>query len=108
MDADAGGLSLWLPRLQERIRRIPGIIDVTTDRQLGGLQANVVIDRSTASRLGIQVHDIDTALNNASSHRQISTVFTQRNQYRVILETAPQFPQDPANINRVFVGGGTA
>jgi multidrug efflux pump len=108
MDADAEELSLWLPRLQDRIGRIPGIIDVTTDRQLGGLQANVVIDRSAASRLGVQVQDIDNALNNAFSQRQISTVFTQRNQYRVILETDPQFQQDPANINRVFVGGGTA
>jgi multidrug efflux pump len=108
MDADAEELSLWLPRVQDRIRRIPGIIDVTTDRQLGGLQANVVIDRSAASRLGIQVQDIDNALNNAFSQRQISTVFTQRNQYRVILEVDPQFQQDPTNINRVFVGGGTA
>ncbi len=108
MDADTEELSLWLPRVQDRIRRIPGIIDVTTDRQLGGLQANVVIDRSAASRLGIQVQDIDNALNNAFSQRQISTVFTQRNQYRVILEIDPQFQQDPANINRVFVGGGTA
>jgi len=108
MDTDAEELSLWLPRVQDRIRRIPGIIDVTTDRQLGGLQANVVIDRSAAARLGIQVQDIDNALNNAFSQRQISTIFTQRNQYRVILETDPQFQQDPANINRVFVGGGTA
>jgi multidrug efflux pump len=108
MDTDAEELSLWLPRLQDRIRRIPGIIDVTTDRELGGLQANVVIDRTAASRLGIQVQDIDNALNNAFSQRQISTVFTQRNQYRVILEVDPQFQQDPSNINRVFVGGGTA
>ncbi|HET7880995.1 MAG TPA: efflux RND transporter permease subunit, partial [Acetobacteraceae bacterium] len=108
MDADAEELSLWLPRVQDRIRRIPGIIDVTTDRQLGGLQANVVIDRNAAARLGVQVQDIDNALNNAFSQRQISTVFTQRNQYRVILETEPQFQQDPANINSVFVGGGTA
>jgi hydrophobe/amphiphile efflux-1 (HAE1) family protein len=108
MDADAEELSLWLPRLQERIRRIPGIIDVTTDRQLGGLQANVVIDRSAASRLGLQVQDIDNALNNAFSQRQISTIFTQRNQYRVILETDAQFQQDPSNINRIFVAGGTA
>jgi hydrophobe/amphiphile efflux-1 (HAE1) family protein len=108
MDADAEELSLWLPRVQERIRRIPGIIDVTTDRQLGGLQATVVIDRSAAARLRVQVQDIDNALNNAFSQRQISTVFTQRNQYRVILETDPQFQQDPSNIDRVFVGGGTA
>ncbi len=108
IDANAEELSRWLPRVQDRIRRIPGIIDVTTDRQLGGLQANVVVDRGAAARLGIQVQDIDNALNNAFSQRQISTVFTQRNQYRVILETDPQFQQDPANINSVFVGGGTA
>jgi hydrophobe/amphiphile efflux-1 (HAE1) family protein len=108
MDADAEELSLWVPRVQERIRRLPGIIDVTTDRQVGGLQANVIIDRQAASRLGVQVQDIDNALNNAFSQRQISTVFTQRNQYRVILETDAQFQQDPANINSVFVGGGTA
>jgi multidrug efflux pump len=108
IDADAEELSLWVPRLQERIRRIPGIIDVTTDRRMAGLQANVVIDRRAASRLGIQAQDIDNALNNAFSQRQISTIFTQRNQYRVILETDPRFQQDPSNINSVFVGGGTA
>jgi multidrug efflux pump len=108
IDADAEELSLWLPRVQDRLRRIPGIIDVTTDRQIGGLQANVVIDRTAAARLGVQVQDIDNALNNAFSQRQISTIFTQRNQYRVILETDPQFQQDPASINGVFVGGGTA
>jgi multidrug efflux pump len=108
MDADAEELSLWVPRVQDRLRRIPGMIDVTTDRQLGGLQANVVIDRSAASRLGVQVQDIDNALNNAFSQRQISTVFTQRNQYRVIMEVDPLFQQDPSNIGRIFVGGGTA
>src|SRR5260370_21978235 len=76
MDADAEELSLLLPRVQDRIRRIPVIIDVTTDRQLGGLQANVVIDRSAASRLGIQVQDIDNPLTNPFSHPHISTVFT--------------------------------
>ncbi len=108
MDADAEELFAWVPRLQERIRRIPGIIDVTSDRELGGLQANVVIDRAAASRLGIQVQDVDNALNNAFSQRQISTIFTERNQYRVILEVDPRFQRDPSDINRVFVGGGSA
>jgi multidrug efflux pump len=108
VDADAEELALWLPRVQDRIRRIPGMIDVTTDRDLGGLQANVVIDRAAAARLGVQVQDIDNALNNAFSQRQISTIFTQRNQYRVILEVDPEFQRDPANLGRVFVGGGTA
>jgi len=108
MDSDADELALWVPRLQDRIRRIPGIIDVTTDRDPGGLQANVMIDRTAASRLGIQVQDIDNALNDAFSQRQISTIFTQRNQYRVILETDPQFQLDPTNLDRVFVAGGSA
>ncbi len=108
MDADADELTKWVPRLQDRIRRIPGIIDVTTDRDPGGLQANVTIDRTAASRLGIQVQDVDNALNDAFSQRQISTIFTQRNQYRVILETDPQFQLDPTNLDRVFVAGGSA
>jgi multidrug efflux pump len=105
IDTDAEELFTWVPRVQDRIRRIPGIIDVTSDRELGGLQANVVIDRAAASRLGVRVQDIDNALNNAFSQRQISTVFTQRNQYRVILETDPQFQRDPSDLDRVFVAG---
>jgi multidrug efflux pump subunit AcrB len=67
-----------------------------------------VIDRAAAARLGVQVQDIDNALNNAFSQRQISTIFTQRNQYRVILEVDPEFQRDPTNLGRVFVGGGSA
>ena len=107
IDADAEELFKWVPRVQDRIRRIPGIIDVTSDRELGGLQANVVIDRAAASRLGVRIQDIDNALNNSFSQRQVSTVFTQRNQYRVILETDPQFQRDPSDLDRVFVAGGS-
>jgi multidrug efflux pump len=105
IDADAEELGLWVPRVQERIRRIPGIIDVTTDREQGGLQANVVIDRTAASRLGVKVQDIDNALNNSFSQRQISTIFTQRNQYRVILETDTQHQRDPSDLGEVYVAG---
>ena len=105
IDADAEELDLWVPRVRERIRRIPGIIDVTTDREQGGLQANVVIDRTAASRLGVKVQDIDNALNNSFSQRQISTIFTQRNQYRVILEIDPQYRRDPSDIDHVYVAG---
>jgi multidrug efflux pump len=108
VDADAEELAQWLPRVQERIRRIPGMIDVTTDRELGGQQAIVVIDRAAAARLGVQVQDIDNALNNAFSQRQVSTIFTQRNQYRVILEIDPEFQRDPTNLDRIFVAGGSA
>jgi len=108
MDADEEELAKWVPRVQDRIRRIPGMIDVTTDRELGGLQANVVIDRTSAARLGVQIQDIDNALNNAFSQRQVSTIFTQRNQYRVILETDSQFQLDPANLDRIFVAASSA
>ncbi len=105
IDADADELNLWVPRMQERLRHIPGIIDVTTDREQGGLQANVVIDRTAASRLGVQVQDIDNALNNSFSQRQISTIFTQRNQYRVILEVDAHHQRDPADLSQVYVAG---
>ena len=68
----------------------------------------MIIDRTAASRLGVQVQDIDNALNNAFSQRQISTVFTQRNQYRVILEIDPLFQRDPSDLDRVYIAGGTA
>ena len=104
-DADFEELQRWVPRVQDQIRQIPGIIDVSTDREQGGLQANIVIDRSAASRFGVRIQDIDNALNNAFSQRQISTIYTQRNQYRVVLEIDPQFQRDPGDLDRVYVAG---
>jgi multidrug efflux pump subunit AcrB len=105
IDADAGELATWVPRVQERLRRIPGMIDVTTDQEQGGLQADVVIDRTAAARLGVQAQDLDNALNNSFSQRQILTIFTQRNQYRVILEIDPEYQRDPSDIGHVYVAG---
>jgi len=96
-------LQTWVPRVQARIRQIPGVIDVSTDREQGGLEAGIVIDRGAAARLGVRVEDIGNALNDAFSQRQISTIFTQRNQYRVILEIDPQFQRDPSDLDRVYV-----
>ena len=79
--AETGRRRCWT-----RVKKVAGITDVTTDREQGGLQANVSIDRPAAARLGVRIQDIDNALNNAFSQRQISTIYTQRNQYRVILE----------------------
>jgi len=104
-DPDFDELQQWVPRVQDRIRLIPGIVDVSTDREQGGLQANVIIDRTAASRLGVRIQDIDNALNNAFSQRQISTIFTQRNQYRVILETDRPFQRDPSDLDNVYVPG---
>jgi hydrophobe/amphiphile efflux-1 (HAE1) family protein len=105
IDPDAEELALWVPRVQDRIRHIPGIIDVTSDREQGGLQADVMIDRTAASRLGVQVQDIDNTLNNAFSQRQISTIFTQRNQYRVILEVDAEHQREPSDLGQVYVAG---
>ena len=88
-----------------RLRRVPQLIDVSSDREHGGLQANVVIDRTTASRLGIKIQDIDAALSNAFSQRQISTIYTERNQYKVVLEIMPSRQRQPDDLNGLFVPG---
>ena len=103
---DIGELYSWLPKVVDRVKQVPGITDVSTDREQGGLQASITIDRQTASRLGVRVEDISNALANAFSQRQISTIYTQRNQYRVILEVEPRYQKDPADFAHIFVPGG--
>jgi multidrug efflux pump len=98
-------LQKWAPLVAKRMETVEGITDVSSDRESGGLQLTLSIDRQKASSLGVKVQDIDNALNNAFSQRQISTVYTQRNQYQVILEINPQFQQDPSNLDRIFVAG---
>jgi hydrophobe/amphiphile efflux-1 (HAE1) family protein len=102
---DIGELYSWLPKVVDRVKQVPGITDVSTDREQGGLQASISIDRQTASRLGVRVEDISNALANAFSQRQISTIYTQRNQYRVILEVEPRYQKDPADFAHIFVPG---
>ena len=87
------------------MKQLPGIVDVTTDREQGGLQANVTIDREAASRFGVRVQDIDNALNNAFSQRQISTIYGPRNQYRVILEVDAPYQRDPTDLTHIYVPG---
>ena len=106
MDAvsnDVQELYALVPRVEAALRAVPGIIGVWADRQQGGLQANVVIDRSAASRMGVSVQDIGSALNNSFSQRQISIIYGARNQYRVVLEVEPQFQRAPSDLSSVFV-----
>jgi len=103
--ADVDELQKWVPRIMNRVKQVAGIVDVTTDREQGGLQANVTIDRAAASRFGVRVQDIDNALNDAFSQRQISTIFGPRNQYRVILEVNRRYTRDPTDLSRVYVPG---
>jgi len=102
---DIAALQAWVPRVLERVKEIPGLTDVTTDREQGGLQASVEIDRKAAARLGVRMQDIDNALNDAFSQRQISTIYSQRNQYRVILEVDPRYQRDPTDLSQIHVRG---
>jgi len=98
-------LQKWAPIVGKRMETVEGITDVSSDRDPGGLQLTLKIDRQKASSLGVRVQDIDNALNNAFSQRQISIIYTQRNQYMVVLETDPKFQSDPSNLEHVFVAG---
>jgi multidrug efflux pump len=102
-DASADELAVWVPRLVERLRQLPELADVASDLQQGGLQAYVDIDRATASRLGITPAAIDNALYNAFGQRLVSTIFTQTNQYRVVLEVKPEFQRGPAALSEIYV-----
>ncbi len=107
-DADAQELSVWASKLVDELRKLPAMRDVATDQQNGGLKADLVIDRDTASRLGILPQAIDDALYDAFGQRQVSTIFTQLNQYHVVLEVDPQFSQNPDALKNIYVhaGGG--
>ncbi len=105
LDQDLAELRTWTTRLQEALRRAPGITDVNSDQDRPGPQADVVIDREKAARLGVSITSIDDALNNAYSQRQVSIIYTQRNQYRVVLETEPGLQLDPVQLDRLWVPG---
>ena len=106
--SDIDQLQAWVPRVVDRVKQLPQAIDVTTDREQGGLQANVVIDRQSAARLGVAVQDIDNALNDAFSQRQVSTIYDPRNQYRIILEVTGKYRRDPNDLSQIYVQGGSA
>ena len=105
-DTDPDELSVWVPRIVERLHRIPQLADVATDLQDGGLQAYVEIDRATASRYGITPAAIDNAPYNAFGQRLVSTIFTQTNQYRVVLEVKPEFQRGPEALSQIYVPVG--
>ncbi|NCY01513.1 MAG: acriflavine resistance protein B [Planctomycetia bacterium] len=105
---DADELAEWAPRFVERLRAQPELADVASDQQDGGLQLRLVIDRDSASRLGITPQMIDDALYDAYGQRQISILFTQLNQYRVVLEVEPAFRNSPQDLGSLAVRSGAA
>ncbi len=102
-DPNAEELALWAPRFVEALRQLPELRDVSSDQQNEGLQTLVTIDRATASRLGVTPQMIDDTLYDAYGQRLISTMFTQLNQYRVILETKSGFRNHPEDLGSLYV-----
>ena len=102
-DADATELNDWAGRILAKLQTLPELRDVASDQQNGGLKADLVIDRDTAARFGILPQAIDDTLYDAFGQRQVSTIFTQLNQYHVVLEVGPQFRQDPAALKDIYV-----
>jgi multidrug efflux pump len=100
-------LSVWVPKLVDALRNKPELADVIDDMQEDGLNTFIDIDRDAAARLGVSAAAIDDALYDAFGQRQISTVFTQSNQYRVVIEVPEQFRRDPASLSTVYVKSTT-
>src|ERR1700681_2386915 len=106
-DVDAKELGYWVPRFMDKLKTLPELRDVASDQQNHGLVAVLTIDRDTASRLGVLPADIDNTLYDAFGQRQVSTIFTQLNQYHVVLEVDPQFQQDPDALKSIYVHSST-
>jgi multidrug efflux pump len=102
-DPDANELNEWANKLVQKMQQLPQLEDVATDQQSGGRAVSLMIDRITASRLGIAPSTIDSTLYDAFGQRQISTMYTQLNQYHVILEAQPQFQLDPSNLASIYL-----
>jgi multidrug efflux pump len=104
---DLNELRTWATRLEAALRDVPEITDVSSDQQNRGLQMSLVVDRVTAARLGVSMRAIDTALNLAFGQAQVSTIYQDRNQYRVIMEAAPEYWQSPETLSSLFVLSNT-
>ena len=102
-DADAAELGVWTPRLIAKLRERPELRDVASDLQISGLKETLTIDRDTMARFGITPQAIDDTLYDAFGQRQVSTIFTQLNQYHVVLEVDPKFQRNPEDLNNIFV-----
>ncbi len=96
-------LTHWAPIIMQRLQKIPELRDVNSDQQMHGLQSSVVIDRDTASRLGVAVQDIDNTLGDAFGQRQVSNIYKGLNQYHVVLEVAPEYQQSPDALKSIYV-----
>jgi len=108
MDTDAAELAQWLPKLMARMRDMPELRDITSDQQANGWSTDIVVDRDAATRLGVTMQSIEDVLYDAFGQRQISTIFAQSNQYRVVMEATDAFTTDPGSLLRLRVPGTVA
>jgi multidrug efflux pump len=100
-------LQEWAPKLLAKMKTIPLVLDANSDQQMHGLETHLVIDRSTAARLGVNPSDIDTTLYSAFGQRQVSTMYSGINQYHVVLEVLPEFQRSPKALNDLYVRSNT-
>ena len=100
-------LKEWAPKLMAKMREYPQLKDITSDQEFQGLQTVVVVNRDVASRLGIQPQQVDSTLYSAFGQRQVSKLYTERDQYRVILEADPSFQQDPSSLDKIYLKSNT-
>jgi multidrug efflux pump len=107
-DPDVNELDLWTNRFVDKLKQLPSLEDVATDQQTGGLTISLAIDRVSASRLGIAPSTIDQTLYDAFGQRQINTMYTQLNQYHVIMEAQPGFTVDPGKLNKMYIQGNAS
>jgi multidrug efflux pump len=107
-DPDQRELNFWTAKLMAKLQAIPELRDLATDQQTSGLAASLVIDRVTASRMGITPQAIDQLLYDAYGQRQVSTLYTQVNQYHIVLETQPDFQKNPSKLNDIYVRSALA
>ncbi len=107
-DPDINELDQWANRFVDKLKQLPSLEDVATDQQTGGLTVSLVIDRVSASRLGIAPATVDQTLYDAFGQRQINTMYTQLNQYHVIMEAQPNFAVDPKKLNKIYIQGNAS
>ncbi|MDB5988205.1 MAG: acriflavine resistance protein [Nevskia sp.] len=107
-DTDPIELNEWVPKLLGALQQQPELADVASDQQAQGLQLSLTIDRDRASQFGVPVQAIDDTLYDAFGQRQVSTIYTEQNQYRVILEVAPEFRMQPDTLDKLYVKANTA
>src|SRR5215212_8856085 len=108
-DANLEELNLWAPRVLDALRALPQLRDVASDQQTQAIQLVVDVDRDSASRLGVSSQAVDDALYDAFGQRQVATIYTQMNPYRVVLEAKPELARDPRALDGIWVpssGGG--